>query len=335
MKDIYAWIDWAYSANVPPAEDPPDPKDDAAQQRHMLSADRVRLVLILLVRYANDDGEAWPSTGTIAQQVGLSWTGDARRALRALVAGGLIKDTGRREKRVVVWLVLAPRAAETATRGAVRASDDDQTRGVVRASDARTYARTNARTAVQDVRLSRGLTRGLVRDEVEVIEVEGEGARARDPSTPVFQSEPPSHCPDHPQGTTAPCRACGDARVANQAWTKATDAARADYQRDVVLAGPCEHGILGGHVMSPATGRMTCGWCADPSLVPALDDQQARPAVQQSARPVVAPEKRRLLPPCPHGQRAGAWPADDTGRLLCPQCDTAAAPTPVPERTAP
>jgi hypothetical protein len=43
---------WAYRQCVPPAKDPCRPQRPSG---------------------AMDDGEAWPSTGTIAQQVGLSW----------------------------------------------------------------------------------------------------------------------------------------------------------------------------------------------------------------------------------------------------------------------
>ena len=54
-----------------------------------------------------------------------------------------------------------------------------------------------------------------------------------------------------------------------------------------------------------------------PSGAPAPDPQPLR-----RLRPVIPADRRQLMPPCPHGQRAGAWPFDDTGRLLCPQCQT-------------
>ncbi|UYP17747.1 hypothetical protein OED52_13805 [Rhodococcus sp. Z13] len=45
------------------------------------------------------------------------------------------------------------------------------------------------------------------------VSTEGNVARANDDPTP-----PPSHCPQHPDGSEAPCGPCGDARRRRKAW---------------------------------------------------------------------------------------------------------------------
>lgn len=63
-----------------------------------------------------------------------------------------------------------------------------------------------------------------------------------------------------------------------------------------------------------------------PAQPPAPDPQEL---ALRRRRPVIPADRRQIMPPCPHGQRAGAWPTDETGRLLCPQCQSAS------ERTTP
>ncbi len=48
--------------------------------------------------------------------------------------------------------------------------------------------------------------------------IEGEGKR----ETPNPTTRPPRTCPKHPEGTDKPCRACGLAREAHEAWRKPT-----------------------------------------------------------------------------------------------------------------
>jgi hypothetical protein len=218
-------------AVVPLAEDPPDAKDPAAQPKHTLSADKVRWVLLALVRFANTDGEAWPSTRTLARQTRLTSNWDVPRALAALVAAGLIKDTGRRVKRAVVWLVLAPREDENTPSqpplvpGPVRAMVDESMPGPVRASigqDARSDARSDARTNVQDVRLSHGVVHGPVRAEVEEGSRKKEGgALTRAQPSPESQplQLPPLYCPEHlPDGPTEYCPRCFGAGKDRDRW---------------------------------------------------------------------------------------------------------------------
>lgn len=58
----------------------------------------------------------------------------------------------------------------------------------------------------------------------------GGAADADAPTTPTPKADPdkrpPRHCPKHPGGTDDPCRACGDARKAHDAWRKPTLSAK-------------------------------------------------------------------------------------------------------------
>lgn len=65
-------------------------------------------------------------------------------------------------------------------------------------------------------------------------------------------SEPPPFCDIHPSGTAEPCRRCGDARVAHQAWLRA-EAAKPPrlHKTDSDLSRYCEHSYL----------RSECEYC--------------------------------------------------------------------------
>ncbi|WP_051637269.1 hypothetical protein [Rhodococcus sp. UNC363MFTsu5.1] len=57
------------------------------------------------------------------------------------------------------------------------------------------------------------------------------GGRAR-VHTHTREAQPPTpHCPKHPQGTDAPCRACGAARQAREAWDLTESRRRIEVQR--------------------------------------------------------------------------------------------------------
>lgn len=72
---------------------------------------------------------------------------------------------------------------------------------------------------------------------------------------------PPEHCPKHPDGTDAPCRACRRARESREAWD--VDRRRtAEAWRDWSLAQPeCPHGIPGGDLDRPTTRTPACPSC--------------------------------------------------------------------------
>lgn len=53
---------------------------------------------------------------------------------------------------------------------------------------------------------------------------EGRDAARAAPTDP--NTRPPRYCPKHPDGTDDPCRACGDARKAHDAWRKPTLSAK-------------------------------------------------------------------------------------------------------------
>lgn len=53
-------------------------------------------------------------------------------------------------------------------------------------------------------------------------------------------TRPPRTCPAHPHGTTEPCRPCGDARKAHDAWSALPPPAAAD----VLTGDRCSHGDL-------------------------------------------------------------------------------------------
>lgn len=90
-------------------------------------------------------------------------------------------------------------------------------------------------------------------DVPSIEEPEKGGARASaDQASRAPAPEPPRHCPKHPEGTTAPCRACGEARTAHEAWEAerarvdrqaASDATRARAEaraRAVAACGLCD-----------------------------------------------------------------------------------------------
>lgn len=60
------------------------------------------------------------------------------------------------------------------------------------------------------------------------VSTEGYDARPDDP--------PPATCPRHPDGTTDPCRACGDARIRRETWETDTRRARLEAERAERLA---------------------------------------------------------------------------------------------------
>lgn len=77
---------------------------------------------------------------------------------------------------------------------------------------------------------------------------------------------PSEHCDKHPGGTTAPCRACGDARRAAAAWDTDTEQRKATVAAilEAARADPrtrCEHGTDGGTVAHPDTGLPLCAFC--------------------------------------------------------------------------
>ena len=56
---------------------------------------------------------------------------------------------------------------------------------------------------------------------------EGRGTADAATTTPTDpNTRPPRYCPKHPDGTDDPCRACGDARKAHDAWRKPTLSAK-------------------------------------------------------------------------------------------------------------
>jgi hypothetical protein len=76
------------------------------------------------------------------------------------------------------------------------------------------------------------------------------GARQPCPAPPApppetTPAEPPPHCTRHPSGTTEPCRACGDARRANERWNHERaqrDAAERQQRRAATDAcDRCDH----------------------------------------------------------------------------------------------
>lgn len=82
-----------------------------------------------------------------------------------------------------------------------------------------------------------------------------------DPPTLVPGGEPPEHCPAHPDGATAPCRACGDARRARADWLAADTRRRAEERSAaarsaadvraaaIAACGLCDdHGYAGARV---------------------------------------------------------------------------------------
>lgn len=74
-----------------------------------------RAVLIVLADHANQAGEAWPSLGTLAAESGFG-DGTVSRALRDLVALGVLENRGYRHRARVRGLNLtSARAAEVAT----------------------------------------------------------------------------------------------------------------------------------------------------------------------------------------------------------------------------
>lgn len=90
-------------------------------------------------------------------------------------------------------------------------------------------------------------------DVPSIEELEKGGARANlEQVSRVPAGEPPRHCPKHPEGTTTPCRACGEARTAHEAWEAeriraerqaVSDAARAraeDRARAIAACGLCD-----------------------------------------------------------------------------------------------
>jgi hypothetical protein len=93
----------------------------------------------------------------------------------------------------------------------------------------------------------------------------GEGGATLDPAG--SNDPPPPRCPEHlDEPTTAPCRKCGDARRANQAWhadqesrqlelAAALNAARQDPRQR------CEHGTDGGRYIRPDTDTSPCAFC--------------------------------------------------------------------------
>ncbi len=54
----------------------------------------------------------------------------------------------------------------------------------------------------------------------------GMEAESRASAAPTPTTRPPRNCPKHPEGTEDPCRACGDARKAHEAWQKPTLSAK-------------------------------------------------------------------------------------------------------------
>lgn len=78
--------------------------------------------------------------------------------------------------------------------------------------------------SVSPTDLFRGKGKGRGREE----EREVEAANAAPPPTPEPDpnKRPPRNCPKHPGGTEDPCRACGDARKAHDAWRKPTLSAK-------------------------------------------------------------------------------------------------------------
>jgi hypothetical protein len=72
------------------------------------------------------------------------------------------------------------------------------------------------------------------------------GASAPPPHVENPGERPAPHCPKHPGGTDRPCRACGDARRAHDAWTPPPPAPRAPrfdpatYCEHLQLRGSCE-----------------------------------------------------------------------------------------------
>lgn len=98
--------------------------------------------------------------------------------------------------------------------------------------------------------------------EYEEEKEEGGGARAT-------RQEPPPRCPRHlEEPTTDPCRGCGDARKAHEAWqhdqAATEEAQRADHREflaQVADKPPCVDGTPGGDIRKPGTAWSVCPQC--------------------------------------------------------------------------
>ena len=74
--------------------------------------------------------------------------------------------------------------------------------------------------------------------------MEGKGREGKGREGAPAAARPSPHCAKHPRGTTKPCRACGDARRAHDAWTETVP----DLPTPAELenAPKCRHGAIVG-----------------------------------------------------------------------------------------
>lgn len=93
--------------------------------------------------------------------------------------------------------------------------------------------------------------------------VSREGTGNREPGEGAHSNarRPPDHCSKHPDGTDAPCAACGRARRKVEQWDSDRRRSSKQFAEYLKTQPECAHGIPGGNIDRPNTGTPSCAQC--------------------------------------------------------------------------
>jgi hypothetical protein len=198
-------------------------------------------VLSTLAAYADEEGSCYPGQDLIANDTGFS-VRTVRRCLEHLEHQGLIHREARYDRRghrtsdryyLHLDITVLPDPAEVAA-GVEAAPDDDEPdapealdvapdQADVPPVDNSPTGQIDRRSSCPDLPANLSTTTG----HGDRLLDEPSGEQSEEPSGGASALPLSPTCGEHPLGTTAPCRACGDARRAHDAWRAQVAAAAA------------------------------------------------------------------------------------------------------------